>query len=668
MLNWTGRIVLLLLITGALWWFYRQIALRIAVIRLGKPEPVRWDRPLERLAWMTGRVAAQICAIRQRPFTGVMHALVFWGFVFFSIATINHVGMTFRPGFSLLGHGRLADLWFLGVDLTALFTLIGVIALAIRRYLVRPAGIASPLPISRSPHSALILALIAGLMITYLLSQGIEITLRGEKPFTWMPISAGLAPLFAGMMPVQLAIWNHLFWWSHLLMILGFLVIIPGSKHLHLLSGPVNLFFRSREPVGTLQPIDFEKSEQFGAATITDYPWKNISDLFACIDCGRCQDLCPAYATGKPLSPKVVMMSQRTYALAESRALLAGQAPSVSIVPAALSEDEIWSCTTCGACMSACPVLNEHIPAIVDLRRSRVMMESTFPQELQGAFRGLETNANPWNAGSSTRMEWAEGLEIPLMAEIGEAEYLWYVGCAGAFDDRARAISRSLPHILRQAGNSFGVLGLEEKCCGDPARRTGNEYLFQSLAMENIQILQQYKFKYLLTSCPHGFHIFHEEYRRLGAEFEVVHHSELIRQLLAEGRLRLKEGGSGRITWHDSCYLGRYHQIYAAPRQVLTTLNGTPPLEMARHHERSFCCGGGGGGMFMEERLGSRISHSRIAEAVAAKAEIVASGCPFCLTMLDDAIREKGLAEQMRTGDLAQLVAERLAGDYPHPV
>ncbi|HOZ21708.1 MAG TPA: (Fe-S)-binding protein [bacterium] len=661
MLNWTGRIVLLLLIALAFYRFYRMIALRIGLVRLGQRQAVRWDRPFERLAWMAGRVVTQTCAIRERPWTGVMHALVFWGFIFFSVATINHVAGAFSRGFSILGHYRFADFWFLGVDLTALLTLIGVIALAIRRYLVRPEGITRPRPISRSPHSAFILALIAGLMITYLLNQGAEMILTGEKAFALMPVSAQFAPLFAGMDPAALTLWNDLFWWSHLLMLLGFVVIIPGSKHLHLLSGPVNLFFRSREPIGTLQPVDFDKSEQFGAATINHYPWKNISDLFACIDCGRCQDLCPAYATGKPLSPKVVMMSQRSYALAESKALLAGQAPSAPIVPAALSEDEIWACTTCGACMSVCPVLNEHIPAIVDLRRNRVMMESAFPQELQSAFRGLETNSNPWNAGSSGRMEWAEGMEVPLMAEIGEADYLWYVGCAGAFDDRARAVSRSLAAILRHAGISYGVLGVEEKCCGDPARRTGNEYLFQTLAMENIQLLQQYKFKYLLTSCPHGFHIFGEEYRQLGAEFEVIHHSQLIRQLLSEGRIRLTEEGAGRLTWHDSCYLGRYHQIYDEPRQVLTALAGAPPMELARNRDHSYCCGGGGGGMFMEERLGTRISHSRIAEAAAVNAETVVSGCPFCLTMLDDAIREKGLAERMRTADLAQLVAARLA-------
>jgi len=660
-LNWTGRTVLILLILAAAAWFVRQILLRVRLVRLGRRDPVRWDRPFERLAWMAGRVAAQICAIKDRPFTGVMHALVFWGFIFFAVATINHVGSAFAPGFSLFGHNRFADLWFLGVDLVALLTLMGVLALAIRRYGVRPAGITQPQPISRSPHSAIVLSLIAGLMITYLLNQGAEMILSAGRPFAWMPVSSAVAPLFAGVAPDTLAAWNSLFWWLHLLMVLGFLVFIPGSKHLHLLSGPVNLFFRSREPIGTLQPIDFEGSEQYGAASITDYSWKNISDLFACIDCGRCQDVCPAFATGKALSPKVVMMSQRKYTLAQAHLLLKGQPPTAAIMESALSDDEIWACTTCGACMEACPVRNEHIPAIVDLRRNRVMMESQFPQELQTAFRGLETNGNPWNAGSSSRMEWAEGLDVPVMASAGEVEYLWYVGCAGAFDERARAVSRSLAAILNHAGVRYGVLGLEEKCCGDPARRAGNEYLFQTMALENIQVLQQYRFTYLLTSCPHGLHIFGEEYARLGTRFTVVHHTSLIRQLLAEGRIRLESGNSRPMTWHDSCYLGRYHRLYEAPRAVLQQLGGAAPLEMTRHHDRSFCCGGGGARMFMEESAGTRINHSRTAEAAACGAEIVASGCPFCLAMLDDGIKEKGLEGQLQAQDLAQLVAARLA-------
>jgi Fe-S oxidoreductase len=660
-LNWTGRIVLLLLITAASAWFIRQIVMRVRLVRLGRREPVRWDRPVERLLWVAGRVGAQICAIKERPFTGVMHAFLFWGFIFFAVATLNHVVGAFSPGFSLLGHNRLADAWFLGVDIVALLTLAGVLALAVRRYLVKPAGITQPQPISRSPHSAIVLSLIAGLMITYLLNQGAEIVLRGESPFAWMPVSRAGAGLFAGMPPSALSAWNDFFWWSHILMVLGFLVFIPGSKHLHLLSGPVNLFFRSREPIGTLQPVDFEKSEQFGTATVNHYPWKNISDFFACIDCGRCQDVCPAYATGKPLSPKVVMMSQRKYTLAQAKTLLAGAAPSESIIGGALSEDEIWACTTCGACMTVCPVLNEHIPSIVDLRRNQVMMESAFPQELQATFRGLETNGNPWNVGASDRMAWAEGIEVPLMSEIREVDYLWYVGCAGAFDDRAKAVSRSLAQILNHAGVRYGVLGLEEKCCGDPARRAGNEYLFQMLAAENIQTLQNYSFKYLLTSCPHGLHIFKEEYGKLGAGFEVVHHTELIRQLLAAGKIRLQAGKRELATWHDSCYLGRYHQIYDAPRQVLAQLGGQTPIEMERNRTKSFCCGGGGGRMFMEENLGTRINHSRIEEAAECGAGIVTSGCPFCLAMLDDGIKEKGLEEKLQARDLAQLVAERIA-------
>ncbi|HOT97688.1 MAG TPA: heterodisulfide reductase-related iron-sulfur binding cluster [bacterium] len=661
MLNWSGRIALVLLILAALAWFLWQIALRIRLVRLGRREPVRWDHPLERLLWMAGRVVVQICAVKDRPLTGVLHALIFWGFLFFTVATINHVGQAFTPGFSILGHNWFADAWFLGVDLAALLTLAGVLGLAVRRYLLRPAGITLPQPISRSPHSAIVLSLIAGLMITYLLNQAAEQLLNGAPPFAWMPVSTRLAPLFAGLSADALGVWNSLLWWSHLLMVLGFLVFIPGSKHLHLLSGPVNLFFRSREPIGTLQPIDFEKSEQFGAATLPHYPWKNISDFFSCIDCGRCQDVCPAFATGKALSPKVVMMSQRKYALTEAQRLLAGVEPSAPILGSALSDAEIWACTTCGACMEVCPVRNEHIPALVDLRRNRVMMESTFPQELQTAFRGLETNGNPWNAGSGSRMEWAEGLNVPVMAAAGEVDYLWFVGCAGAFDERARAVSRSLAAVLNHAGVRYGVLGLEEKCCGDPARRAGNEYLFQTMAMENIQILQQYQFKILLTSCPHGMHLFGEEYARLGARYEVVHHTTLIQQLLTEGRIRLNGESGQSVTWHDSCYLGRYHALYDAPRAVLARLNGAPPVEMAHSRAQSFCCGGGGARMFMEESEGTRINHHRIGEAAENGAAIVASGCPFCLAMLDDGIKEKGWTEKLLARDLAQLVAERLA-------
>ncbi len=660
MLNWSGRIILLLAIALALAWFIREISIRVRIIGRGKHDVRRRDRPVERLAFMIGRVGAQLCAIKDRPFTGTLHAFVFWGFIFFTVATINHVGGAFREGFSLFGKNVFNDLWFLGVDIVAALTLIAVIALAIRRYLFKPAGITQPQPISRSPHSAIVLMLIFGLMITYLLNQGAEMVLKGASFAAWMPVSHWFAGRFGSIHPQTLHLFNQFFWWSHIFMVLGFLMFIPGSKHLHLLSGPVNLFFRSREAIGTLQPIDFEKSEQFGVSTLTDYQWKNISDFFACIDCGRCQDVCPAWATGKPLSPKVVMMSQRQHALQEARALVSGQAPAEPVMNTWLTPDEIWACTTCGACMETCPVMNEHIPTLIELRRNKTMMESDFPQELNAAFRGLETNANPWNMGHDGRTAWTEGLNVPIMAEAGEVEYLWYVGCAGSFDDRARAVSRAVAQILNQAGVRYAILGLEEKCCGDPARRAGNEYLFSMMAMENVQVLQQYTFSKILTTCPHGYHMIKNEYPQFGGRFEVVHHTELIAALIREGRLPLQQKAPGTVTFHDSCYLGRYHQIYDAPREILTALNGAAPVEMARHHNKSFCCGAGGGRMFMEEHLGTRINHERTAEALASGARVVGTACPFCLSMMDDGVKEKGVEEKLQVRDVAQLVADRL--------
>lgn len=660
MLGWTGRVVLVLAILIALGYFMHEVWLRVRIIRRGKHDVKRWDRPLERLGYMIGRVGAQICAIKDRPFTGIMHAFVFWGFIFFTVATLNHVGGAFKAGFSLFGKNTFNDLWFLGVDVIAALTLIAVIALAVRRYIFKPAGITQPQPISRSPHSAIVLALIFGLMLTYLLNQGAEMILKGAAFAAHMPVSRATAGLLAGMTPESLHAWNLFFWWSHILMVLGFLMFIPGSKHLHLLSGPVNIFFRSREPIGTLQPIDFEKTEQFGVSALPHYQWKNISDFFACIDCGRCQDVCPAYATGKPLSPKVVMMSQRKHALHEARTLVSGGDPSEPIMNTWLTPDEIWACTTCGACMEACPVMNEHIPTIIDLRRNKTMMESDFPQELNAAFRGLETNANPWNMGHDSRTAWTEGLNVPIMAQAGEVEYLWYVGCAGSFDDRAKAVSRAVAQILNQAGVSYAILGLEEKCCGDPARRAGNEYLFSMMAMENVQVMQQYKFRKILTTCPHGYHMIKNEYKQFGGQFEVVHHTELISELIKSGKLQVEKNGHDAVTFHDSCYLGRYNEVYEAPRDILKSLTGQAPMEMGRSHNKSFCCGAGGGRMFMEENLGTRINHSRTEEAAATGAKTVGTACPFCLSMLDDGVKEKGLEEKLQVRDIAQLVVEHL--------
>jgi len=660
MLGIAGRIILLVFIFASVGFFANEIWVRIRIMRLAKRDEKRWDNPLERLGFVLARVFSQICSIKDRPLVGLMHAFVFWGFVFFTVATINHVGGAFHEGFSLWGHGLFNDLWFLGVDVVAILTIIGSIALAVRRYLIRPEAITKPMPISKSPQSAVVLLLIFGLMVTYLLNGGAEMNLEGEAFATWMPFSHWSASLLSGMSHSSLMIWNQVFWWSHILMVLAFLVFIPHSKHLHLVAGPFNIFFRTREPIGTLQKIDFEETEELGVTNVTDFQWKNILDFFSCVNCGRCQDVCPAYQTDKPLSPKVVMMSLQKHTMHERKNLLSGNGSSESVMDTWLTPDEIWSCTTCGACMETCPVMNEHIPTIIELRRSQMMMENKFPQELNATFRGLETNSNPWNIGQNTRAEWAEGLDVPMMAEKQEVDILWFVGCSGSFDDRGKNISKAIAQILNKAGVNYAILGLEEKCCGDPARRAGNEYVFQMMAEENIQTFKQYKFKKIMTSCPHGYHIIKNEYPQFDGNFEVIHHSELIADLIKSGKIKLKQNGQKEIAFHDSCYLGRYNHIYDAPRDILKAVNGGHLIELEHSKSKSFCCGAGGARMFMEESLGTRINHKRIQEVQDAGAKSLGVACPFCMTMLDDGVKERGIEEQIQVQDVSQIVVESM--------
>lgn len=661
MQNTLGQIVLLVVILAALAFFSKEIWLRFRLIRAGKHDEKRWDRPWERLGHMAYKVGTQLCSIKDRPIVGIMHAFVFWGFVFFTVATLNHVVGAFHRGFSLWGKGLFNDLWFLGVDFIAILTLVGTIYLAVRRFIFKPTAITKPMPISKSPQSAIVLSLIFGLMLTYLLNQGAEIVLHNGVSFSrWMPFSKATSALFAGTSSSALELSNQIFWWSHILMVLGFLVFIPHSKHLHLLAGPINMFFRPRQSIGTLQKVDFEKTEQFGATLVTDLQWKNIMDFFSCVDCGRCQDVCPAYQSGKALSPKVVMMSLRKHTLNEAANLTLGKPAAERMMDKWQTPDEIWACTTCGACMEACPVANEHIPTILELRRAQMMMDNKFPSELNATFKGLETNANPWNLGADGRALWSSDLNVPIMAEVQEAEYLWFVGCSGSFDDRGKEISKSFVKILQKAGISFAILGAEEKCCGDPARRAGNEYLFQMIAEENIKTFQQYKFKKILTSCPHGFHMIKHEYHQFGGHFDVVHHSELIAELISSGKIKVNPNGMGKVTYHDSCYLGRCNGLYDPPREILRALQADGLVEMPRSRNKSFCCGAGGARMFMEETQGERINQVRVAEAAGTGAKSVAVACPFCLTMFDDGIKEKGLDERLQVLDLAQVVATNM--------
>ena len=660
MLNPIGQIILILCIGLAVAFFVKEISIRVRLLKLGKKDEKRCDNPVQRFWNMAVKIASQTCSIKDRPFVGIMHASVFYGFVFFTVATLNHVIGAFVPGFSLWGKGLFNNLWFLAVDIVAILTIIGSIYLAYRRFVLKPDGITKPMPLSRSPQSAIVLSFIFGLMVTYLLNMGADKVLHGESFAAWMPFSMATVPLFQGMQESTLMIWNQVFWWSHILMVLGFLVFIPHSKHLHLVAAPFNIFLKTNGSIGTLKKIDFEASEEFGATKVTDFQWKNMLDFFSCVDCGRCQDVCPAFQSDKALSPKVVMMSLRKHILNEKDNLLSGKEAEETIIDKWLTPDEIWACTTCGACMEACPVSNEHIPTILEMRRAQMMMENQFPQELNPAFRGFETNSNPWNMGSSSRADWTEGLDVPLMSEKQEAEYLWFVGCSGSFDDRGKEISIAMAKILNAAGVDYAILGTEEGCCGDTARRAGNEYLFQMMAETNVEVMKNYKFKKILTACPHGYHIFKNEYPQFDGEFEVVHHSQLIAELIKQNKLNIETSELGCLTYHDSCYIGRYNQIYDEPRQVIKAVSKDDFVEMERSHQKSFCCGAGGGRMFMEETEGQRINHVRIQDAVESGATTVAVACPFCLTMFDDGFKEKCVDEKMKAMDIAQIVAKAI--------
>jgi len=423
--------------------------------------------------------------------------------------------------------------------------------------------------------------------------------------------------------------------------------------------------------------MEFEGREIFGVGKLEDFGWRRILDMYTCTECGRCDDMCPANLTGKPLQPRSIIVNERDQAydladhlvavgklksqgrLEEAKALAEGFTR-----PALIGEvndvEALWACTTCGWCVSACPVMIDHIPNIIDQRRYLTMMEAKVPAALQNALKGLENNSNPWNTGAAAREDWVGDLEVPLMRDKGSAEYLLFVGCAGSFDDRNSDVLRDLCKLLNKAGVDYAILGTEESCCGDPARRVGHEYLFQMQAPQNVQTFRKYKVRKVVTACPHCFNTIANEYPDFDLEdVEVIHHSQLLTELVRDGRLTPRPGADLKVTFHDSCYLGRHNDIYEAPREVLAAAGATA-TEMVRHHREGFCCGAGGGRMFMEEDLGTRINHARIEEAAATGADEVCSACPFCLTMLGDAIKETNRQEQMQARDIAEVLWERV--------
>ncbi len=606
---------------------------------------------------------------KTRTLTSLVHLLIAWGFVFYLAVNVLDVVWGYT-GVHLLGGGSVHHAYLLGADLFSGLVLVGMVALLIRRFLSAAKGRLSfrsdiryieafkvwllRLTISRD-------SLIVGCFI--LLHVGFR--LAGESagvaidgaPDPYQPLASVVAPLWPASL---LDIGRHLCWWGALGLILLFVPYFPYTKHLHFIMAGFNFWTKpERTSPGALDPIDFDDDsrEVFGAQRLEDLPRTSIVDAFACIMCNRCQDVCPAYATGKDLSPAALEVSKRYYLNEHLKPFASGAPSGLALLDFAITESALWACTACGACTDICPVGNEPMLDILEIRRGQVLMEDRFPGELQSAWRGMERNGNPWNLAAADRMAWAEGLSIPTVDEDPEADLLWWVGCGPSYDQRAQKTARSLARLLERAQVRFAVLGGHERCTGDAARRSGNEYLFDMLARANIDTLNAVRPKRILTTCPHCLHTLGKEYGALGGHYEVIHHTELLAALVAEGRLSGSPQDGPAVTFHDPCYLARQNGIVDPPRQALGAL-ALPVVEMPRSGKRSFCCGAGGAQMWKEEAAPT-VGDARYREAAATGAEVIATGCPFCLRMLTDAAASA--KQPMVVKDVAELLADRMA-------
>ena len=641
-----GAVLLVLAALGFGAFFWRAWRL-YQYMRLGRDE-ARIDHPWRRVRDELVVYLGQRKLLK-RPYyvRGLAHAFIFWGFLVITIGTVDLL-VSGIVGFHLPGTGSGLFAWT--IDIFAVLVLASIAVALVRRLFFAPPRM----------HVALdgyvILGMIAVLMLTLLVFEGAGLSAGLlEKGYTSPPIAnAILRSIFsrnvAGIVfPVA--------WWMHVVTVLAFAAYLPQSKHLHIVTTLPNVFFRKQTPRGQLSLIkDIENQETFGAATVRDFSWKQLLDGYTCTECGRCSDNCPALATGKPLDPQKIVLDIRDQLLAEGPALLK-DAKAETKPPAHWVEskpEELWACTTCAACVEACPVTIEHIDKIVDMRRHLTLMEGSAPPEAQRAMTNIERAGNPWGEPRETRGDWAKDLGVPTFAEKPDAEYLYFVGCAASVDRRNQKVARSLVQVLRAAGVSFAILASEETCNGDPARRIGNEYLWQTQAQQNIDTFKKYGVRKIIASCPHCFNTLANEYGDFGGDYEVVHHTELLAELVDSGRLQPKADATP-ITYHDSCYLARHNDVLIQPRKLVEAVG--QPIEMKRSGKKTFCCGAGGAHMWMEE-TGTPINAERVREAIDTGAETLAVACPFCTVMLDDGVRETGA--EIRVADVATLLAESM--------
>lgn len=662
---WFDAALMTLLIVVALFFFAQVMRVKVGVLLRAKPE-VRWDRVADRIE-QTLRIAFAQKKLFKEPGAGLMHAFIFWGFLVLLVRSISLMGRAYDGG-AFAGHWTL--FWFWPAldhaytwlkDWTEVVVLGMVAYAAFRRLVLKPAR----LTITGSGY--LILGLIATLMVTDFLYDGSRFAagVPGvEAEAAHAPVGSLLAGWLRGAGPGVLKALGVAMFWVHIATLLFFLNELPRSKHFHVITAIPNVFFSKLEPPGAIRPIlDLENQETFGVSKPTELTWKQILDGYSCTECGRCSVNCPAHLSGKPLNPKLLIWDIRDYVKKHERRIVAGEAvpDGEPTLIDAVQEDVIWSCTTCRSCEENCPVTIEHVDKIVDFRRYLTLMEGKVNPEVATAMKNLENKGNPWGLSSGERGAWVTEAGVPLLSEKKSAEYLYFMGCFAAYDDRNQKVARAFMSLMAKAGVDFAVLGPEEQCCGDPARRLGNEYLFQMQAQAMIETFKGYGVRKVVTACPHCMNTIRHEYPQFGGDFEVIHHSELLARLLRDGRIQVPpQETPERYVFHDSCYLGRYNGIYEAPREVLSACPGVEVAEVGRSRVNGMCCGAGGGLMFREERIGERMNQVRLKQLDQAGAGAVASACPFCLVMLRDGVNELGWEERYRTLDVAEVLARRV--------
>lgn len=639
--------------------FYRVYK---AIVR-GRPDS-RFDHLLQRFSRALWIVFSQQSVFKKRPVISVLHALVFYGFVYYFLVNVVDVLEGF---FSFHARAGFWNPFNLLADLLTAGVLVGIIGLVIRRLIVRPADFifAANVPVQEQVRAGIFRdsAIVAGFIIFHvgsrLLFKATQLAQEGSDPFH--PVSSVFAGMFSGMSPGVVEGLNHVFWWGALGSILVFIPYFPRSKHIHIFMAPVNLALR-KEKAGVMEPMDFEKEESFGAAKLEDFAWPRLLDAYSCIMCNRCQEACPAYATGKALSPAAIVINERYELNRILPSFSAGENSPRPLLEFALNEAAAWACTTCNACVEVCPVGNEPMLHILDVRRERVLMQAEFPGGLKKAFTGMEGAGNPFGISPDDRLAWAEKLPfaVPTTEQNPKAEVLYWVGCAVSYDPRAQKIAQSLAEILTAAGVNWAVLGRQEKCTGDAARRAGNEYLFSQLATENVENLNALNPKLIVTTCPHCFHTLKNEYPQFGGHYQVKHHSEFINELLQSGKLRAPAGSDGAVTFHDPCYLGRHNGVYDPPREVVKAM-ASNLKEPANSRNNSFCCGAGGAQFWKEEERGSeRVSTRRYRELKETGAKILATACPFCMRMFSDEAAKEEPETALEVLDIAEIAAKGL--------